>query len=65
MKTKHSEEANEAAVKKNATVFSILFAVSMVHLLNDTIQSIVPAIFPRQVVYECKKATQKEQIRYA
>ncbi|SFK93020.1 Major Facilitator Superfamily protein [Paenibacillus sp. 1_12] len=30
----------------NKTVFGILIAVSMVHLLNDTIQSIVPAIFP-------------------
>lgn len=33
-------------VKTNKTVFGILIAVSMVHLLNDTIQSIVPAIFP-------------------
>ncbi|MCC2685420.1 MAG: fosmidomycin resistance protein [Paenibacillaceae bacterium] len=28
------------------TIFSILFAISFVHLLNDTIQSVVPAIFP-------------------
>ncbi|WP_240413947.1 MFS transporter [Paenibacillus periandrae] len=33
-------------VNTNKTVFGILLAVSMVHLLNDTIQSIVPAIFP-------------------
>ncbi|BBH21147.1 fosmidomycin resistance protein [Paenibacillus baekrokdamisoli] len=28
------------------TVFSVLYAISLVHLLNDTIQSVVPAIFP-------------------
>ncbi|MFD0676088.1 MULTISPECIES: MFS transporter [unclassified Paenibacillus] len=28
------------------TVFSIIFAISLVHLLNDSIQSIVPAMFP-------------------
>lgn len=33
-------------LKQQNTVFSILIAISMVHLLNDTIQSIVPAIFP-------------------
>ena len=37
---------NHAAANPNRTVFSILIAVSMVHLLNDTIQSVVPAIFP-------------------
>lgn len=29
-----------------ATVYSILFSVSLVHLLNDSIQSVIPAIFP-------------------
>lgn len=29
-----------------ATVFPILFAISMVHLLNDTMQSAIPALFP-------------------
>ena len=29
------------------TVFPILFAISFSHLLNDTIQSIVPAIYPQ------------------
>lgn len=29
-----------------ATVFPILFAISIVHLLNDTMQSTVPALFP-------------------
>ncbi|MDQ1912253.1 MFS transporter [Paenibacillus sp. GD4] len=28
------------------TVFRILFAISLVHLLNDTIQSVIPAILP-------------------
>ncbi|PZE22781.1 MFS transporter [Paenibacillus xerothermodurans] len=32
--------------RAGGTLFSILFAVSLVHLLNDTIQSVVPAIFP-------------------
>lgn len=34
----------EDAVKP--TVFRILFAISLVHLLNDSIQSIIPAILP-------------------
>jgi FSR family fosmidomycin resistance protein-like MFS transporter len=38
--------ANDAVPKQNGTVFSVLLAVSIVHLLNDTIQSVVPAIFP-------------------
>lgn len=29
-----------------ATVYSILMSVSLVHLLNDSIQSVIPAIFP-------------------
>ena len=28
------------------TTFSILFAISFVHLLNDSIQAVIPAIFP-------------------
>jgi FSR family fosmidomycin resistance protein-like MFS transporter len=28
------------------TVFPILFALSFSHLLNDTIQSLIPAIYP-------------------
>ena len=28
------------------TVFPILFAISFSHLLNDTIQSLIPAIYP-------------------
>src|SRR5688500_7375770 len=30
----------------NPVVFSILFAISFSHLLNDTIQSLLPAIYP-------------------
>ncbi|WP_018752481.1 hypothetical protein [Paenibacillus sanguinis] len=28
------------------TVYPILFAISLVHLLNDTMQSAIPALFP-------------------
>ncbi|MBE0340489.1 MFS transporter, partial [Paenibacillus sp. 28ISP30-2] len=28
------------------TVFAILIAISFVHLFNDSIQSVIPAIFP-------------------
>lgn len=37
------DAAKEAAEK---TVFSILLALSFSHLLNDTIQSLIPAIYP-------------------
>ena len=30
----------------DATVFGILFAISFAHLLNDTIQSLLPALYP-------------------
>lgn len=33
-------------VNKNKTVYSILFAVGIAHLLNDSIQSVIPAIYP-------------------
>lgn len=32
--------------KVNTTVFPILFALSFSHLLNDTLQSLIPAIYP-------------------
>lgn len=41
-----SSSLTNTVVRQNGTVFGILIAVSMVHLLNDTIQSVVPAIFP-------------------
>ena len=40
---------NSATTTQNAvekTVFPILFAISFSHLLNDTIQSLIPAIYP-------------------
>jgi FSR family fosmidomycin resistance protein-like MFS transporter len=46
MQTKITANAHNVGLKQNSTVFGILIAVSTVHLLNDTIQSIVPAIFP-------------------
>ncbi|MCZ8515633.1 MFS transporter [Paenibacillus filicis] len=35
-----------AAARATATVFPILFAISIVHLLNDSMQSTVSALFP-------------------
>lgn len=46
MQTKLTAGAGQAGLKENSTVFGVLIAISMVHLLNDTIQSVVPAIFP-------------------
>jgi len=40
---------NTSAITSNTvekTVFPILFAISFSHLLNDTIQSLIPAIYP-------------------
>ncbi|MCO5043775.1 MAG: MFS transporter [Kiritimatiellae bacterium] len=34
------------AGRATTTVYSILFAISFSHLLNDTIQSLIPAIYP-------------------
>ncbi|RED63084.1 MFS transporter [Cohnella lupini] len=42
MSTQDSASTN---VQMN-TVYSILFSISLVHLLNDSIQSVIPAIFP-------------------
>ncbi|NOV00857.1 MFS transporter [Paenibacillus planticolens] len=36
-------ESNSA---RNQTVYAILFSISLVHLLNDSIQSVIPAMFP-------------------
>ncbi len=33
-------------MQNKQTIYSILFTISFVHLLNDTIQSVIPAIFP-------------------
>src|SRR5690606_3965711 len=37
---------NAAPSPVNQTVYTILFAISLSHLLNDLLQSIIPAIYP-------------------
>lgn len=32
--------------KSSETVYPILFAISLSHLLNDLIQSVIPAVYP-------------------
>ncbi len=39
-------ELHAGGKKANPTVLVILFAISFSHLLNDTIQSLIPAIYP-------------------
>lgn len=41
-------DTEESTVKKqvSATIYPVLFALSFSHLLNDTIQSLIPAIYP-------------------
>jgi FSR family fosmidomycin resistance protein-like MFS transporter len=39
-------EQHLGAPSANPTVLAILFAISFSHLLNDTIQSLIPAIYP-------------------
>ncbi|MDF2958402.1 MAG: transporter [Paenibacillus sp.] len=50
-----SVSASASIGRPQATVFSIIFAISLVHLLNDSIQSIVPAMFP--ILHESLKLT--------
>ena len=38
--------ASEARAAEERTVFAILFALSFSHLINDTIQSLVPSVYP-------------------
>src|ERR1700726_3588036 len=40
-----SESTGKQAIAEN-TVFAVLIAISVSHLLNDTIQSVIPAIYP-------------------
>ena len=40
-----SELTGKQAIAEN-TVFAVLIAISVSHLLNDTIQSVIPAIYP-------------------
>jgi MFS transporter, FSR family, fosmidomycin resistance protein len=47
MKTEASAApARSAALAAGTTVFPILFAISLSHLLNDSLQSLIPAIYP-------------------
>jgi FSR family fosmidomycin resistance protein-like MFS transporter len=46
MAINQAEIISQAKTQKKATVYSVLFAISMVHMLNDSIQSVIPAIFP-------------------
>ena len=39
-------QPHPGAPSANPTVLAILFAISFSHLLNDTIQSLIPAIYP-------------------
>lgn len=36
----------EAKPRINTTMYPVLFAISFVHLLNDSMQSVIPALFP-------------------
>lgn len=38
--------ASQEAANTNKTVYSVLFAVGIAHLLNDSIQSVIPAVYP-------------------
>lgn len=42
----HSHAAAKSDAMKSATVYSILIAISSVHLLNDSMQAVVSALFP-------------------
>jgi FSR family fosmidomycin resistance protein-like MFS transporter len=47
MKNSSSEETlNSIKDLSEKTTFSVLFAISFSHLLNDTMQSLIPAIYP-------------------
>ena len=40
------EEKQTAQKVAEGTVFSVLIALSVTHLLNDTLQSLIPAMYP-------------------
>jgi MFS transporter, FSR family, fosmidomycin resistance protein len=41
-----AQAAVKSVHKQNATIYGILFAISTGHFINDTLQSVVPAMFP-------------------
>lgn len=46
MKTTNSPAVTDAKALVQTTVYSILFTISFSHLLNDMMQSVIPAIYP-------------------
>ncbi|WP_207510987.1 MFS transporter [Longitalea luteola] len=46
MKTTNSSAAIDPKALAQTTVYSILFTISFTHLLNDMMQSVIPAIYP-------------------
>src|SRR4030042_1823803 len=42
----NSPAAPEAPAAGSDTVFSVLLAISATHLLNDTVQALIPALYP-------------------
>jgi MFS transporter, FSR family, fosmidomycin resistance protein len=46
MKTSNSSAVIDPKVLTQTTVYSILFTISFTHLLNDMLQSVIPAIYP-------------------
>ena len=42
----HAVERSHRGQAKEGTAFAVLAAISFSHLLNDTIQSVLPAIYP-------------------
>lgn len=41
-----SERADDASIRSNAPVLTVLVGLSLAHLINDTLQSLIPAIYP-------------------
>ncbi len=46
MESRSSPAAEPTTRAAQATVFPILIAISLSHMLNDTLQSVIPAIYP-------------------
>src|SRR5690242_21026675 len=46
MSTISRSSDSQAAAIKPVTVFPVLIAISISHLLNDTIQSLIPSLYP-------------------
>lgn len=46
MKTTNPPAVADAKVLTQTTVYSILFTISFTHLLNDMLQSVIPAMYP-------------------